>query len=341
MQLEDFNYCLPTELIAQVPLKQRDNSRLLVLDRSTGALEHRLFWELPVYLRPGDLLVMNDTRVLPARLRGRRVPTGGKVELLLLKELESGRWEALVRPGRRCLPGQKLTFGAGGLRAQVLDRTAAGGRIITFNCSRSELDAWLVRIGEIPLPPYIRTQLSDPERYQTIYATQLGSVAAPTAGLHFSPKLLSDIKAMAVDICFITLAVGLGTFRPVKENNIKAHCMHKERYRINHAAAAAINKAKAEGRRIIAAGTTVVRTLEAAAVAGKVEPGERDTDLFIYPGFEFQIIDALITNFHLPKSTLLMLVAAWAGYENTMLAYREAVINKYRFFSFGDAMLIS
>ena len=340
MRLEDFDYDLPSEFIAQVPIEYRDESRLLVIDRHQGTMKHTVFRDLPTYLMPGDLLVMNDTRVLPARLLGRRGQSGGKVEVLLLKEIAPGQWETLVRPGRRCLPGEELVFGQGELTAEVLDRTEEGGRIIAFNHRGLEFIALLTELGRVPLPPYIHTKLPDPERYQTVYARHLGSAAAPTAGLHFTPELLARIKSLGVETSFITLDVGLGTFRPVREANIAAHHMHEERYSISPETAEAINKAKSEGRRVIAVGTTVVRTLEAAGFSGWIEPQESCTDLFIYPGFQFKIIDALITNFHLPKSSLLMLVAAFAGYDNIMAAYKEAVLERYRFFSFGDAMFI-
>ncbi|HKM39585.1 MAG TPA: tRNA preQ1(34) S-adenosylmethionine ribosyltransferase-isomerase QueA [bacterium] len=340
MQLDDFNYTLPPGLIAQVPLEQRDDSRLLVLDRDTGAMEHKRFRDVLSYLKPGDTIVMNNTRVFPARLHGLRVSSGGKVEVLLLKELEPGRWEALVKPGRRCLPGETLVFGSGVLQGLIKERTPDGGRIIKFNQGEPSLGALLSKIGEMPLPPYIRTKLADPERYQTVYGTQPGSTAAPTAGLHFTPELLAQIRALAVNTTFVTLDVGLGTFRPVRKQNIKAHQMHEEHYAITPETAAILNSAIVGHRRVIAVGTTVVRTLEAAGSTGMIEAGERCTDLFIYPGFQFKIVDALITNFHLPKSSLLMLVAAFAGYKNTMAAYNEAIFNQYRFFSFGDAMLI-
>ncbi len=340
MRLEDFNYDLPPDLIAQIPIVHRDASKLLVLDRRTRALEHRIFQDLPTYLKNGDLLVMNDTRVLPARLLGRRARTGGKVEVLLLREVSPGQWETLVKPGRRCLLGEELIFGQGQLRAEIINRTPEGGRVVAFDSQGSEFFNLLGKLGQMPLPPYIHAKLSDPERYQTVYARHPGSAAAPTAGLHFTPQLLAQIRSLGVETAFITLNVGLGTFRPVREENIKEHHMHEEYYAISSETAQSINKAKSEGRRVIAVGTTVVRTLEAAGSRGQVEFGESCTDLFIYPGFQFKIVDALITNFHLPKSSLLMLVAALAGYDNIMAAYKEAVAKRYRFFSFGDAMLI-
>jgi S-adenosylmethionine:tRNA ribosyltransferase-isomerase len=340
LRLEDFNYDLPPELIAQCPTERRDQSRLLVLDRRTGAMEHRIFHDLVLYLKPSDILVMNDTRVLPARLLGRRSVTGGKVEVLLLKEIAPGQWETLVKPGRRCPPGETLVFGQGQLTAYIKERTPEGGRIVAFNVQGPDFLTTLNDIGQIPLPPYIHAQLTDPERYQTVYAKHLGSAAAPTAGLHFTPELLARIRALGVETVFITLNVGLGTFRPVQEEVIEKHHMHQESYYISPETAQLINTAKKEGRRIVAVGTTVVRTLESAGETGHVEPGGRSTDLFIYPGFDFKIVDALVTNFHLPKSSLLMLVAALAGYDNIMAAYQEAVHQRYRFFSFGDAMLI-
>lgn len=340
MRLEDFNYDLPVKLIAQQPLKSRDMSRLLVLERKTGSISHRIFHELLAHLESGDVLVMNDTRVLPARLIGRRVSTGGKVELLLLEEIAPGRWGVLVKPGRRCLPGDKVKFGQGQLVAEILERTPEGGRQVAFNLQGEKFMAIIGDIGQVPLPPYIHTNLTEPERYQTVYARHLGSAAAPTAGLHFTPELLSEARSLGVGIVFVTLSVGLGTFRPVQEEIIEQHRMHSEKYYISAEAAQTINAAKAEGCRVIAVGTTVVRTLEAAGRSGQIEPGARSTDLFIYPGFEFKIVDSLITNFHLPKSSLLMLVAAFAGYDNVRTAYEEAIFRRYRFFSFGDAMLI-
>ena len=340
MHLEDFDYDLPPELIAQTPLTRRDESRLLVLNRQTGATEHRVFHDLPSYLKPGDVLVLNDTRVLPARLLGRPAHSGGKVEVLLLKEVAPGQWEVLVKPGRRCPEGQELIFGAGRLTARVLSRTPEGGRIMAFSKAGGEFLTLLDEIGRMPLPPYIHAELKDQERYQTVYARHLGSAAAPTAGLHFTPELLTTIAAQGVEILYLTLHVGLGTFRPVREERIEEHHMHEEYYLIRSEVAERINAAKAEGRRVVAVGTTVVRTLEAAGRSGRVKAGAEWTDLFIYPGFKFKIIDALITNFHLPKSTLLMLVAAFAGRETILRAYAEAVRQRYRFFSFGDAMLI-
>lgn len=340
MRLEEFDYDLPPELIAQTPLDRRDESRLLVLERESGKMEHRVFHDLPAYLRPGDVLVLNDTRVLPARLIGRRKHTGGKVEVLLLRELGSDRWEVLVKPGRRCPEGEELVFGDGKLTGRVLNRTEEGGRIIAFSPGGPKFLETLNEIGKVPLPPYIRTELKDQERYQTVYARHLGSAAAPTAGLHFTPELLKAIEERGIAILYLTLHVGLGTFRPVREERIEDHRMHEEYYVVRPGVAEAVNAAKKEGRRVVAVGTTVVRTLESAGKSGEVKAGAGWTDLFIYPGFEFRIVDALVTNFHLPKSTLLMLVSAFAGREKILRAYQEAIRERYRFFSFGDAMLI-
>ncbi|HHY92184.1 MAG TPA: tRNA preQ1(34) S-adenosylmethionine ribosyltransferase-isomerase QueA [Firmicutes bacterium] len=340
MRLEEFDYDLPAELIAQTPLARRDASRLLVLNRQTGGIEHRVFHDLPLFLRPGDVLVLNNTRVLPARLLGRRAASGGKVEVLLLRELEPDQWEVLVKPGRRCPEGEELTFGGGRLRARVLRRTPEGGRVVAFSPGGKDFLQLLSEIGRMPLPPYIHTELQDQERYQTVYARHLGSAAAPTAGLHFTPDLLQAIQGQGVEILYLTLHVGLGTFRPVREENVEKHHMHEEYYIVHPEVAQRINTAKEEKRRVVAVGTTVVRTLESAGQSGRVQPGAGWTDLFIYPGFTFHIVDALVTNFHLPKSTLLMLVAAFAGRETVLRAYQEAVKERYRFFSFGDAMFI-
>lgn len=340
MQLEDFDYNLPPELIAQTPLPRRDESRLLVLKRQTGVIEHRVFRDLPSYLRSGDVLVLNDTRVLPARLIGRRARTGGRVEALLLREVGPDEWEVLVKPGRRCPEGEELIFGEGKLTARVLSRTPEGGRIVSFSAAGGSFREVLDKVGRVPLPPYIHGELEDENRYQTVYARHPGSAAAPTAGLHFTPDLLARIKEQGVEITYLTLHVGLGTFRPVREERIEEHRMHAELYTVTPEAASCINAAKSQGRRVVAVGTTVVRTLETAGRNGRVEAGSQWTDLFIYPGFEFKIVDALVTNFHLPKSTLLMLVSAFAGRERILGAYEEAVRRRYRFFSFGDAMLI-
>lgn len=340
LKLSDFDYELPPELIAQEPLPQRDESRLLVVHRDREDFEHRIFREIVAYLTSGDLLVVNETKVLPVRLYGVKESTGGRVEVLLLRAVGNDLWEALVRPGRRVPPGTRLVFGGGWLAGEVVARTETGGRLIRFRYEGAFEDV-LRRVGEVPLPPYIKKKLSAPERYQTVYAREPGSAAAPTAGLHFTPELLTTIRAMGVEVVPVVLHIGLDTFRPVREENITAHRMHREEYFVPEATAAAINRAKAQRRRVIAVGTTVVRCLETVAdERGRVRPGAGMTDLFIYPGYRFKVIDALITNFHLPRSTLLMLVAAFAGREKILRAYREAVQLRYRFYSFGDAMLI-
>lgn len=340
MRVEDFDYDLPQELIAQEPIPNRDQARLLVVHKGEERFEHRKFRDLLGYLVPGDVLVLNNSRVLPARLYARRAWTGGRVETLLLRPLGGDRWEVLVKPGRRAPVGEELVYGDGELRGRVVATTEAGGRIIEFQYQGSFREH-LQRLGQIPLPPYIHKKLADPERYQTVYASQEGSVAAPTAGLHFTRDFLRDIAASGVQICYLTLHVGLGTFRPVKTELVEEHKMHSEYYEVTPQVAAAVNAARREGRRVIAVGTTVVRTLEsAAAEAGLLRPGEGWTDLFIYPGYKFKVVDAMVTNFHLPRSTLLMLVSAFAGRETILAAYREAVRERYRFFSFGDAMLI-
>ncbi|GFN23194.1 tRNA preQ1(34) S-adenosylmethionine ribosyltransferase-isomerase QueA [Thermanaeromonas sp. C210] len=340
MRVEEFDYYLPPELIAQEPVEPRDSSRLLVLHRRDGRLEHRRFYDLPQYLEKGDILVLNDTRVIPARLFGRKAGTGGRVEVLLLSPLGGDRWETLVRPGRRVPPGTRLIFGQGELEARVLSTTDEGGRVLEF-AYRGSWEDILARLGRVPLPPYIRRELPDPERYQTVYARHPGSAAAPTAGLHFTPRLLEKIREKGVEVASILLHVGLGTFRPVKEETVEKHRMHAEYYIVLPETAEAINKARARGGRVVAVGTTVVRTLETVATPeGRISPGEGYTDLFIYPGYSFKAVDCLITNFHLPRSTLLMLVSAFAGREKILQAYRVAVEEGYRFFSFGDAMLI-
>ncbi|MGI9952661.1 tRNA preQ1(34) S-adenosylmethionine ribosyltransferase-isomerase QueA [Moorellaceae bacterium AZ2] len=340
MRVEEFDYYLPPELIAQEPVEPRDASRLLVLHRQDGRLEHRRFYDLPRYLEKGDILVLNDTRVIPARLFGRKAGTGGRVEVLLLNPLGGDRWETLVRPGRRVPPGTQLIFGEGELEARVLASTAEGGRVLKFAYQGSWEDL-LAKLGQVPLPPYIHRELPDPERYQTVYARHPGSAAAPTAGLHFTPRLLEKIREKGVEVAHILLHVGLGTFRPVKEEIVEKHRMHAEYYIVLPETAEAINNARARGGRVVAVGTTVVRTLETVATRdGLICPGEGYTDLFIYPGYHFKAVDCLITNFHLPRSTLLMLVSAFAGREKILQAYRVAVEEGYRFFSFGDAMLI-
>ncbi len=338
MQLSDFDYHLPEELIAQHPAAVRDQSRLLVLGRDTGAVSHRRFYDLSSYLVPGDTLVFNDTRVIPARLVGTKSDTGGKVEVFLLNRLAEDRWETLVKPGRKLRPGTTVNFGDD-LSGEILAVTDFGGRVVRFSFN-GIFEEVLDRLGETPLPPYIHEQLPDKERYQTVYSRARGSAAAPTAGLHFTDKLLSSLADNSINLAFLTLHVGLGTFRPVSAENILDHKMHREYYSIPPAAADTVNRAKERGGRIIAVGTTAVRTLETVARDGRIEAGSGWTDIFIYPGYRFQMVDALLTNFHLPKSTLLMLVSAFAGRENVLAAYREAVAERYRFFSFGDAMLI-
>ena len=339
MNKSDFWFDLPEELIAQTPLEKRDESRLLHLDRKTGKIEHRHFYNLPEYLHPGDCLVMNDSRVLPARLIGTR-PSGGSVELLLLRDLGENRWECLSRPGRKTRPGQEILFGDGELKAIVESVTDGGNRIVRFEYQGIFLEI-LEKLGRMPLPPYIKAELQDPERYQTVYSRELGSAAAPTAGLHFTPELLEEIRQKGVELAWITLHVGLGTFRPVKEEKIEDHEMHSEFCIIPAETAAVINRTKKNGGRVIAVGTTSCRTLESFAKDdGTLEESSGWTDIFIYPGYQFKCIDALVTNFHLPESTLIMLVSALAGRENVLNAYQQAVENRYRFFSFGDATLI-
>ena len=340
LKKKDFYFDLPKELIAQDPLEDRASSRLLVLDKDTGAVSHHVFREVADYLRPGDCLVLNDTKVIPARLLGQREGTGAHVEVLLLKRLESDVWEALVRPGKKCRPGTGLTFGDGLLKAQVLETGEEGSRLIRF-FYEGIFEEVLDRLGEMPLPPYITHKLEDKNRYQTVYAKYEGSAAAPTAGLHFTQELLEQIREKGVEIVSVTLHVGLGTFRPVKEENVLDHHMHSEHYQVSLEAAEKINRAREAGGRIICVGTTSCLTLESAAdEEGKVRPGSGDTDIFIYPGYRFKVLDALITNFHLPESTLVMLVSALAGREQVLEAYEEAVRERYRFFSFGDAMIV-
>ena len=339
MKTSDFNYDLPQDLIAQTPLDRRDSSRLLVLDRNTGAREHRHFSDIGDYLVPGDLLVLNDSRVIPARLLGVR-ETGGAAELLLLNEKEDGRWECLARPGRRLRTGARVIFGNGDLVGVVDEVLEDGNRIVRFEYEGIFLEV-LERLGKMPLPPYIKKELKDGERYQTVYSKNPGSAAAPTAGLHFTPELLGSLRSKGVELCFLTLHVGLGTFRPVKEEDIEDHLMHEEYCVVSREAADRINAAKREGRRVVACGTTSCRTLEAlSAEDGSIAPFSGNINIFIYPGYQFKCIDALITNFHLPESTLIMLVSAFAGREKILEAYREAVEMRYRFFSFGDAMFI-
>ena len=339
MKKSDFYFDLPQELIAQTPLERRDASRLLHLDPKTGTLEHRHFYNLPDYLQAGDCLVINDTRVLPARLLGSR-STGGAVELVLLRDLGGGRWECLSRPGRKTKPGTKLSFGSGELTATVEEVAEGGNRIVQFHYEGIFLEI-LERLGKMPLPPYIHEQLQNSERYQTVYSRETGSAAAPTAGLHFTPELLNRIRAMGVKVCTVTLHVGLGTFRPVKEEEIENHPMHAEFCVVPQETADTVNAVRKQGGRIIAVGTTSCRTLESfTAEDGTLMASSGWTSIFIYPGYRFKCIDGLVTNFHLPESTLIMLVSALAGRENILHAYEVAVKERYRFFSFGDAMLI-
>lgn len=333
--MADFQYHLPPELIAQEPVYPRDASRLLVLHRNTGKLEHRIFSDLPEYLTTDDVLVLNDSKVIPARLEGKK-PTGANIEILLLKRLDDRRWEALVSPGRRARPGSVVLLDDE-VRIKIGERTEAGGRIVEFN-GTTPVSELLKRYGRTPLPPYIKKELKDPNRYQTIYAREEGSAAAPTAGLHFTERLFERIREKGVSIVYLTLHIGLDTFRPIHEEVIEKHRMHSEEYEISEETAETINSAKG---RVIAVGTTCVRALESAATEdGKVVPGRRSTDLFITPGYQFRVVDALITNFHLPGSTLLVLVSAFAGRELVLSAYQQAIQMRYRFYSFGDAMLI-
>ncbi|MGP2526975.1 tRNA preQ1(34) S-adenosylmethionine ribosyltransferase-isomerase QueA [Acidaminococcus sp. LBK-2] len=337
MEVTDFDYDLPEELIAQTPVEPRDSSRLLVMDKETGELEHRHFYNLPEYLKPGDLLVFNDTRVIPARLHGVKT-TGAHVEVFLLTRKNATDWEVLVKPGKKLQKGAQIKFSEE-LSCEILETTDFGGRIARFHYD-GIFEEILDRLGETPLPPYIHEKLKDSERYQTVYNRERGSAAAPTAGLHFTKELLKKIKDMGVEEVFVTLHVGLGTFRPVNESRIEDHKMHREFYTVSQEAADAINKAKREGRRIIAVGTTSVRTLESAGASGEMKAGGNWTSIFIYPGYQFRFVDALVTNFHLPQSTLIMLVSALSSRENILHAYKTAVEQKYRFFSFGDAMFI-
>lgn len=339
MNKSDFDFYLPEELIAQTPLEKRDTSRLLHLDKQTGEIEHKHFYDIKQYLHEGDCLVLNDSRVLPARLIGAR-PTGGTVELVLLKDLGDNRWECLSRPGRKTKPGQVLVFGNGELTAVVEEVTLGGNRIVKFSYEGIFLEI-LERLGKMPLPPYIKEELQDSERYQTVYSKELGSAAAPTAGLHFTKELLAEIADMGVKICYVTLHVGLGTFRPVKANKIEDHEMHSEFCIVPEETAETVNVVKRAGGRVIAVGTTSCRTLESFTTEdGTLQATSGWTNIFIYPGYKFKCIDALITNFHLPESTLIMLVSALAGRENILNAYNTAVKERYRFFSFGDAMMI-
>ena len=340
MKTSDFYYDLPQELIAQTPLERRDTSRLMVLDPVTQCIEHRHFYDLTEYLNPGDTLVMNDSRVLPARLLGKRIPTGGAVEVLLLTDRGNRTWECLVKPGRKLHEGAQISFGDGILTAEVAQVLESGNRLVHFHYEGIFLEI-LEQLGKMPLPPYIKEELEDGERYQTVYSRVTGSAAAPTAGLHFTRELLEQIAQKGVNLAYITLHVGLGTFRPVKVEDVTAHHMHSEFCMISAETADLLNQTRRAGKRIVCVGTTSCRTLESLADENGVF-AERSawTDIFIYPGYRFRAMDALVTNFHLPESTLIMLVSAFAGYDFTMRAYREAVQQRYRFFSFGDAMLI-
>ncbi len=341
MKTSDFYYDLPEDLIAQTPVEPRDSSRLLVLGRTTGELEHRHFRDIIDYLNPGDCLICNDSRVLPARIFGVKEGTGANVEFLLLRQIENKRWEALARPGKKAKPGVRFIFGDGLMTGTVTEVTEEGNRIVDFECEGSFFEV-LDRLGQMPLPPYIHEKLKDKERYQTVYSRELGSAAAPTAGLHFTPELMERICQKGIRIGYVTLHVGLGTFRPVKVDDVTKHHMHSEHYELPAETAELINETRKNGGRVIAVGTTSCRTLETVAKKeGCVCASEGWTDIFIYPGFKFEVLDGLITNFHLPESTLIMLVSAFAGFDNVMNAYKTAVEEKYRFFSFGDSMFIS
>ena len=341
MKTTDFYYDLPQELIAQTPLDRRDTSRLMTLGRDSGAVGHHHFYELPEFLSPGDCLILNGSRVLPARLLGQRLPGGGACEVLLLIDRGDQTWECLVRPGKKLRPGARVSFGSGELTGEIVGEVEGGNRLVRFDYEGIFLEV-LERLGKMPLPPYIKEELQDQERYQTVYSKVLGSAAAPTAGLHFTPELLETIAKKGVEIGYVTLHVGLGTFRPVKEDTIEEHPMHSEFCTISPETADLINRTKARGGRCICVGTTSCRTLESwAEEDGHMEAKAGWTDIFIYPGYRFKVMDGLVTNFHLPESTLIMLVSAFAGREHVLAAYEEAVRERYRFFSFGDAMLIS
>ena len=340
MLKSEFYYDLPEELIAQTPIEPRNHSRLMKIDRKSGEIEHRHFYNLCDYLKKGDLLVMNDSRVLPARLYGIKEGTGACIEFLLLEQKGDKLWEILVRPGKKAKPGARFSFGDGRLNAEIIETVEGGNRIAKFECEGNFFTA-LEEVGQMPLPPYIKEKLKDKERYQTVYSKELGSAAAPTAGLHFTKEMLAELENMGVKLAYVTLHVGLGTFRPVKEDNVLEHKMHSEHYHLPKETADLIKQTKAEGGRVIAVGTTSCRTLESVGTFfDDMDEHEGYTDIFIYPGYEFKVIDGLITNFHLPESTLIMLVSAFLGYDKTMNAYKIAVDEKYRFFSFGDAMLI-
>ena len=338
MKLSDFMYDLPEDHIAQIPATPRDHSKLMVLHRDTGEIEDRHFFDIIDYLNPGDALVINETRVIPARLIGER-ESGGVCELLLLKQLAPRKWETLARPGKKLKPGSVVHFGEGILTARILETTDAGGRIVEFDCEGT-FEAALDALGEMPLPPYIHEKLTDRERYQTVYARQEGSAAAPTAGLHFTPELLERIRGKGIDVIPVLLHVGLGTFRPVKVENVEDHHMHSEYFEVTEEAAERVNRVRQNGGRVIAVGTTSVRTLESASQNGTLQAMRGDTDIFIRPGYQWQCVDALVTNFHLPGSTLMMLVSAFYEREAVLRAYQRAVDTGYRFFSFGDAMLL-
>lgn len=340
MKRQDFSFDLPEELIAQDPLEDRSGSRLLVLDKETGEVSHHIFREITEYLQPGDCLVLNDTKVIPARLIGSKVGTDAKIEILLLKRMENDVWETLVKPGKKAKVGAKISFGEGLLTGEVVGIVEEGNRLVKFTYD-GIFEEILDQLGQMPLPPYITHQLEDKNRYQTVYAKHSGSAAAPTAGLHFTPELLKEIEDKGVDVAKVTLHVGLGTFRPVKVDNILEHHMHSEFYRIEQSEADKINRAKENGHRVICVGTTSCRTIESAADEnGRLKECSGWTEIFIYPGYQFKVLDCLITNFHLPESTLIMLVSALAGREHVLAAYEEAVKERYRFFSFGDAMFI-
>ena len=341
MKTSDFNYNLPQELIAQTPVEPRDSSRLLLLNRESGEIEHKHFYDILDYLNEGDLIVANDSRVLQARIFGIKKQTGARVEFLLLNQVENNRWETLCKPGKKAREGAEFVFGDGIMKAKIIEVKEDGNRVVEFE-SEDNFYTALDKIGQMPLPPYITEELQDRERYQTVYSNEIGSAAAPTAGLHFTNELMDKIKAKGVNIAYVTLHVGLGTFRPVKVDDVKNHKMHSEHYEIPKVTCDLIKKTKENGKRVIAVGTTSCRTLESvASFYGKIKPCEGFTDIFIYPGYEFKVLDGLITNFHLPESTLIMLVSAFAGYDNVMKAYETAVDEEYRFFSFGDAMFIS
>ncbi|MBQ8758402.1 MAG: tRNA preQ1(34) S-adenosylmethionine ribosyltransferase-isomerase QueA [Clostridia bacterium] len=342
LKKSDFYYDLPQELIAQTPVEPRNSSRMLCLSKESGEVSHDRFYNLCNYLKKGDLLVLNDSRVIPARIYGEKIDNGTFIEFLLLEQKENMIWELICRPGKKAKVGAKFSFGGGRLTAEIIEVKEDGNRVAKFSCDDGNIYAALDEIGQMPLPPYITEKLEDKERYQTVYSRELGSAAAPTAGLHFTNEQLSQIKEMGVNIAYVTLHVGLGTFRPVKEDNVLDHKMHSEHYEMPKETADLINETKANGGRVIAVGTTSCRTLESVATFndGKIVADDRYTSIFIYPGYKFKVLDGLITNFHLPESTLIMLVSAFAGYENTMNAYKTAVEEKYRFFSFGDSMLI-